>query len=401
MDKVLKSGLMRLRFIFFFILILSILTCGEKGTDLKGIDIVENSDIPKYSNSILKFKEELTLSNDEWIDGSFLVDDEGAIYFFNIQKDYIEGFKYDKDGKLIFSKKFPRGQGPGDIFNPYPVGTSNGKIWIYDKGNRRVVILSKDLNFEKLVKIEKPIFCPQIDSIGNLYGYEFGFGLGREKGNIKFKKFFANFKKAEEEYFQYSFNLLIKDEKDGSSIFRPYEPFGIVRSDKEGNLYYAISDKYEINKISQEGKLIKRITKKASSRPFKVTEEKIQKLKERFSPGGKAIFKYKFEFPKFYPSICNFFVLENDFLLVLTYENEDTHSNIIAGDLFNDKGILLSKVEVPIYFNPYFSERGLKEYENSILKKGYFYTQNFDDVAGKFSIKRYKVEITENPYKKR
>lgn len=387
---------MRVKPILFFILFLSLLTCGEKASDFKGIDIVENSNIPKYSNSILRFQEEMTITNDAWIDGSFLVDDNGAIYFFNISKDFIEGYKYDKDGKLIFSKKFTRGQGPEDIFNPYPVGVSNGKVWIYDKGNRRIVIFDKDLNFEKLVKIEKLIFCPQIDSIGNLYGYEFGFGLGKERGNIKFKKFLSNFKKAEKEYFQYSFSMLMKDEKDGSSILRPYEPFSIVRIDKEGNLYYVISDKYEINKISQEGKLIKRITKKVSNRPFKVTEEKIQKLKEWFFPGRKALFKYKFEFPKFYPYICNFFVLENNFLLVLTYEQEDdTHSNTIAGDLFNDQGVFISKVEVPIYFNPYFSERGLKEHENSILKKGFFYTQNFDNLSGKIFIKKYKVEIPE------
>ncbi len=114
------KSMMKTGFILFFILILSFLIfCGKKESDLKRVDIVENSDLPKYSHSIIKFQEELTISNDTWVDGSFLVDDEGATYFFNIQKDYIEGYKYNKDGKLIFSKKFPRGQGSGDIFNLY------------------------------------------------------------------------------------------------------------------------------------------------------------------------------------------------------------------------------------------------------------------------------------------
>lgn len=382
---------MKIKSIPFLVLILFLSMCGKKEMTLKGVDLVENSDIPKYSNQILTFHEELAIKNDAWLDGSFLVDDEEGIYFFSLEKENIVGYKYLKNGELILSKKFPRGQGYGDIFNPYPIDTINGKIWIYDKENRRIVILSKNLEMEKFIKIEKSIFHPQIDSKGNLYGYEIGFG---GKGTIKFKRFLLDFKRNEKEYFQYLFNTLIKDEKDGSFIYRPYEPFGIVRWDKEGNLYYAISDKYEINKISPEGKLIKKITKKVSCRPFKASEEKIQKLNELYFPWGKALFKYRFEFPKYYPYICNFFVLDNNFLLVLTYENDDVRNDTISGDLFNDKGIFLSKVEVPVYFNPYFSERGLKTYENSILRNGCFYTQNFGDLSEKIFIKKYRVEIS-------
>lgn len=370
--------------------------CGKKETDLKGVEIVENSDIPRFSNPILRFQEELTLSNDSWVDVSFLVDNEGAVYIFDIQREYIMGYKYDTRGKLIFSKKFPRGQGPGDIFNPFPLDSIKEKIWVYDKGTQRIVIFNKDLKVEKLVKIEKPILKPQIDSKNNFYGYELQFGFVRGKAMYTFKRLLSDFKKDEKEYFQYPFDMSLKDEKDGSSILRPYEPFSLVRIDEEGNLYYAISNQYEINKISPDGRLIKRIIKKVTPRPFKASAEKLQALKEWAFPGGKALFKYKFVFPKFYPYICNFFVLDNNFLLVLTYDNDDKNDNSIAGDVFNDKGIFLSKVEIPIYLNPYFSEAGIKRYDNSIYKKGFFYTKNFDYISGKVFIKRYKIEISGN-----
>ncbi len=106
---------------------------------------------------------------------------------------------------------------------------------------------------------------------------------------------------------------------------------------------------------------------------------------------GKIPSKYKFSLPKYYPFICNFFILQNNFLLVLTYENDNICFDSIKGDIFNEKGEYISKVEAPFYFDPYLSEHGHKENTSALLKGEYFYTLVVDKDTGKTSIKRYKL----------
>lgn|GEM_PF-1403834 len=386
---------MKYKLIFIFALTLLLFHCNSSRdtVNLKGVEIVENKEIPSNPNLTLKFEKDLEITNDSWFDVYFTVDGEGNIYFVDIQKKEIIFYKYSKEGKLLLKKSFPRGQGPDEIFNPTPpVCSKDGRIRTFDKLNKRIVFLNKNFEIEKLAKTNNQHFMQiYLDSQNNIYAYEL---KPTFKGILMtFERLSSDLKKDEIKYFEYTINSKRKDEK-GVSIIRPYDSFPIVRIDNSDNIWYAKSDKYEIYKVSPKGKILKKILKDEPSQPFKISEERIKKLELLLFP-VKVPFKYKFEFPKDQLKICNFFILENNFLLVLTYKYDDGNHNTILADLFDEKGIFVSTVEVPPYFSPYISDPGFfKSNAQALYKRNYFYTITMDEDSEKFTLTSYRISFS-------
>ena len=53
--------------------------------------------------------------------------------------------KYDKDGRFIKSIG-TKGDGPGQFNTPHSIQTdANGNVYVADRGNRRIQVLSNDL----------------------------------------------------------------------------------------------------------------------------------------------------------------------------------------------------------------------------------------------------------------
>ncbi len=382
---------MKYKLIFTFALTLLLNCHSSRDTgNTRGVEIVENKAIPSNPNLTLKFEKDLEITNDSWFDVYFTVDGEENIYFVDIQKKEILFYKYSKNGKLLLKKGFPRGQGPDEIFNPLLIQSTEDKIMIYDKGNQRIAVFNKNLEIENLIKSARHLWGIHLDSQNNIYAYEL---KPTFKGTfMTFKRLSSDLKKDEIKYFEYPINSKIKDES-GVSIIRPYDSFSIVRIDNSDNIWYAMSDKYEIYKVSPKGKILKKILKDEPSQPFKISEERIKKLESLIFP-VKVPFKYKFEFPKNQLKICNFFILENNFLLVLTYKYDDGKHKTIFADLFDDKGIFVSTVEVPTYDRPYISDTGFfKRNTEALFRKNYFYTITMDEDSEKFTLTRYKINF--------
>ncbi len=270
---------MRFRFVMFFILTFYLLFGCNKKSDLKNTQIIENSESPKYSTPILKFEEDLVLSEPTWAPDYFTVDEEVNIYFFQTNS-YVTIYKYERNGSLLLKKRYQRGEGPSDIFIPRPIPSFDGRIWMYDKPNHRIVVLNKDLEIEKTMQLDHNISPFLIDRKFNIYAEKFELKL-ISKGKIpkSFKKFSPDLKK-DNTIFQLFIDLKTKDEKDGSYLLMPYSPFGILKIDRMDNIYFAVSDKYKITQVSSNGELIKKIIKKASPRPLRMTEE-VEKKTQR------------------------------------------------------------------------------------------------------------------------
>ena len=134
--------------------------------------------------------------------------------------------------------------------------------------------------------------------------------------------------------------------------------------------------------VSPDGKVIKRITKKGKSR--KLTQIEINSFKPE-KPNSRSVT----DIPENMPYIADLFLLENDFLLVVTFESGEDDDYLI-GDLFDDEGIYLARVQVPKYYRWNYliapSKRG------AVLKNNCFYTIETDDSEENFWIKRYKVD---------
>lgn len=92
--------------------------------------------------------------------------------------------------------------------------------------------------------------------------------------------------------------------------------------------------------------------------------------------------------PNQMPYIADFFILENNYLLVITFEN-DIDEEFLSGDLFDEKGIFLARVEVPKYYR-WFELIGPGG-SNALVKNNYFYTIEADQSEENFWVKRYKI----------
>ncbi|MCJ7579932.1 MAG: hypothetical protein MUP98_05290, partial [Candidatus Aminicenantes bacterium] len=151
--------------------------------------------------------------------------------------------------------------------------------------------------------------------------------------------------------------------------------------DSKDNAYYAATDKYEINVISPDGKVIKRITKKGKSR--KLTQNEINSFEpEKPNP------RFVTDIPENMPYIADFFVLENDFLLVVNFESGED-DNFLLGDIFDDKGIYLGRVQIPKYYRWNYLIQPYKI--GAVLKNNSFYIIESDENEERFWVKRYKV----------
>jgi hypothetical protein len=97
----------------------------------------------------------------------------------------------------------------------------------------------------------------------------------------------------------------------------------------------------------------------------------------------------------FWDIYCWLIILENNFLLVLTYKYDDGNHNTILADLFDEKGIFVSTVEVPTYFSPYISDPGFfKSNTNALYRRNYFYTITMDEDSEKFTLTRYRISFS-------
>lgn len=357
-------------------------------------EIVEKKNIqgghPRYTS--LKFTEDLRIYRDSWYPSGLEIDDEGRIYIFEVS--YAKIYIYDKHGNEVGQKEFQQGQGPGDINFMDPTFSSDRNLYIFDKLNQRLTIFNKEwkiLDTRGLGKEHKKTFWfLRLDSRNRIYSwihkqnfikgkYSPKHALIKLSPSGKFLGEILEYRDLEGEYFFQPFQ-----EKNIQYIYL-YPPFGTFKLDVEDFVYYAVSDKYEINVISPQGEFVRKIIKATKTRKIteKDTSRKISNFKKTLSRYGRV----EFFIPECMPAIADFFVFENKYILVVTYENP-LHSLILKGDLFDNEGNFLSNVDVPRYHN--WSHWGILFKNGAIYKNNHFYTIEYKD-DDSLIVKRYKV----------
>jgi hypothetical protein len=88
------------------------------------------------------------------------------------------------------------------------------------------------------------------------------------------------------------------------------------------------------------------------------------------------------------PYIADFFVLNNIFLLVVTFESAE-EENFLLGDLFDDEGYYQARVQIPKYYKWNFLLAPVKP--GAVYKNGYFSSIESDENEEQFWVNRYKV----------
>jgi hypothetical protein len=260
-----------------------------------------------------------------------------------------------------------------------PYCSPDGRLLIYDKKQRRLTILNQDCVIQESVKTEGHKFLLRIDSQSNLFFWE-----GSTSQRLVLSKFSSSGELLKE-IVEFAWRIeMVFDKSSGELLSSLYPHSGIYKLDSHDNVYFAETDKYELSVFSSDGNLKKKIMKKGLSR--KVTELDISNSQRQ--PNSDFI-RNELVTPERVPYIADFFILENEFLLVITFEGKH-NDGYLTGDLFDNDGIYLCRVEVPLYYQ---LDRLFFAVKNQALcKKDNLYVIQVDEFEENFYVKRYKIK---------
>ena len=372
---------------FIFILCAFMIHCNSKNENVEKKNIQEEHS--RYKS--FKLTEDLRIYRENWYPGALEIDDEGKIYIFEV--DYAKIYIYDKHGNEVGQKEFQQGQGPGDIYFMDPTFSSDGNLYILDKKNQRLTVFNREWKImdtrELRKKHKKNFLFLRLDSRNCIYSWihKRNFIEGKYSPTIALVKLSPSGKFLGEifEYRDLDGEYLLKDSQKNIQYVCLYPPFGAFKLDAEDFLYYAVSDKYEINVISPQGVFVRKIIKTTKTR--KVTEKDTGRQISNFKKALSRFGRVEFIIPDRMPAIADFFVFENKYILVVTYENP-MDSPTIRGDLFDNEGNFLSNVNIPKY--KHWSLWGVLFKKCAIYKNNHFYTIEYKD-DDSLIVKRYKV----------
>lgn len=343
-------------------------------------EVVENENKPQGPPVLLKFVEDLSITEEGWWPRNIMVN-EKYIYVL-IGKEY-QLIKYDHDGIEVSRKIFREGQGPGEFQIMDPCLSSDGSLFIADFSQHRLTVMDKEYKIQKISKLDLYGMAFRLDPKGNLYFLTIKYLPEQPSQNkvvlAKYAPSGSTLYEIDEYIWGPTYNTIKGKYLD--ELFRPQLKYKI---DSHDNIYYAMTDKYEINKVSSEGELIRKIKKKGQTR--KVTQEDIDKAMP--SPSGASRVKYEYNIPAHMPCIADLFILDNGYLLVVTFEN-DIGDSTLGGDLFDDKGIYSARIQIPKYYRWDYLLMPSKNY--AISSKNYFYTLEASEDEKDFYVKRYKM----------
>lgn len=349
----------------------------DRSVENENTEVIINEEEPLLQESPITFIEDLVLTKEGWYPSNIAVDDAGNIYVFGEAVKFIT--KFDSRGNEIFTKVFPKGQGPGEFFFMDPYFSSDGRLFIYDKSQRRLSILNQNCEIQDSIKIEGNKFLLRLDSQSNMFFWE-----GTTSQILVLSKF-SQSGELLNELVEFPWRIGLDYDESKNTFLSPLYPLsGIYKLDLHDNVYFAKTDKYEISVFSPKGNLIRKIVKNGLSR--KVTELDIENSQRQPSSDG---VRNEYVPPDRWPYIADFFILENEFLLVITFEGEYNDGSL-NGDLFDKDGIYLCKVEVPRFYQLDYLFFAIKN--QALYKKGNYYVIQTDEFEENFYVKRYRIK---------
>lgn len=351
-----------------------------KGT--KFLEVKYNDDKPQNTKILTSFNQDLSITKEGWWPLQFQVDNEGNIFIcYGRNPKYIS--KYNKEGIEVLKKSFPKGQGPGEFYN-FDFSLSNdGRVFIADASQRRLTVLNKNMEIEEIRKMKFWGGLFTLDSKDNMFFLKMEFlPKTRDRQKLILTKF-SPLGIPIKRYHEYEWGFH-KDSISGIRHTKGFRPQIRFRLDNNDDLYYAMTDNYEIHIFSSDGIPLKKIIKK--NIPRDLTSEEVENIKSRsVTP------RIVYDIPDKVPYIADFLVLENKYLLVITFESKD--ETYLSGDLFDDDGIFLTGVKVPKYFNWNILDSPNKT--NAVYKNKSFYTIESEEDETIFYVRRYKMIFEE------
>ena len=379
-----ESVMAKFLLLFLLIPLLAVYSCkkndfesANEAQEAQDIVSIENAATPQPPIVEMHFVEDFSFTRETWWPWSILIDDTGNIYVFSGKERRLD--RFDPQGDVSFIKEFPKGQAPGEFHGFDPEFSQDEKMFIVDGSQRRLTIYDPGFEIKDIAKLDLWGDIFRLDSRGNMYFLQMKFLPNTtDRQRLVLTKCSPDGVPLHEIH-GYEWG----QRRDSSGIYHTdaYRTQIRYKIDSFDNVYYATSNKYEINVVTPEGTIIRRITKRGRSRVLTQTEV------DSFRP-KKPNSRFVTDIPENMPYIADLFVLDNDYLLVITFENSGEEVSLI-GDVFDEAGIYRAGVRVPKYYRWDFLLAPHKS--GAVYKNGYFYTIESDLHEEDFWIKRYKV----------
>lgn len=332
-----------------------------------GVKVIRNPKEPLYKEAVLHLEEELSIGKTEGKKEymfSFVqdisVDDEERIYVLDRRESHIQVF--DGSGKHIRTIG-RKGQGPGEIQNPFNIHISPQKqIIVNDAGSRRLLFFAKDGKFIKQLSLAKmPLFqYPEIDSEGTIYGSLMILGL---KPRTELRKYNSNLD---------LISVIASIEYPNLPTMNPFMPliyWGVINGD---SVIWGIPTKYELQTVNSEGKVIEKIIRDYD--PIKITEIEKEEMKRYLAKRGYSSI-IKIEIPKYHLAYKHISFDDEGKIILGTYEKAKDGESYYY-DVFDSEGKYIAKI--PLRIQPL------------IWKENKLYTIE-EDEEGFQVVKKYKI----------
>ena len=261
------------------------------------------------------------------------VDSEDNIYLLNDLENKDAIFKFDNKGNFVtsFGRK---GQGPGELrWAMYLRVSPKDDIMVADS-LYKLVVFKKDGSYKNQIIFKS--FCLE--------------ALFLENGNYLVKKSIPT---PETKYMEFPLVLLNGDFEEikeldryrrpdhniGEEFVLPFHKSGNCVSERQ--IYVGNTEMgYEIRVYDFEGNLKKKIRKEFQ--PVKVHQEMKQEILRRY---GGSVTSRKYSFRSHCPAFRYFFVDDEGYLFVMTYEKSELPREYIY-DVFNPDGLFITRTSL-------------------------------------------------------
>jgi len=300
--------------------------------------------------------DESSMPKDTYFEGYLRVacDDKGCVYVCDYKANNIK--KFDSLGKYV--KTIGRqGQGPGEFATPYEIAVTADRLFVWELGNRRLSVLTKDGEFIKAANIQFTEGMPyKIRPLPNgdiiLEREKIYFAEQDKPQDCSIEIHSPELERKKILYAQPVWrNKYRMIESMGTNIIQPFSPLVYWDVSPDGKIIIGYSKDYEIAIFGAERGKISAFTH--SFDPVKVTDKDKETFFAgmTFSSGGAVkqgapdfIIKYT-EFPKTKPPFFNLVVDSEGNILAFPHRlNRDEEDNNF--DAFDPEGKFIANVKI-------------------------------------------------------
>ena len=313
---------------------------GWKGTiERRGLTVVvKNPRTPLYGPEILRLEKDLTIGKAEGEKeyilssiGGIAVDSENRVYIIDRDDANVRVFEANGNYSRTIGQK---GQGPGETQMPVFIQiTSENELAIYDYASAHAVYYSLDGKFLRQVPTGHPLQPVELDSRGNLVGFEIL--APPPLGGKVLKRYGPNF----------SFLADVAKEEPGKMrTFEIGRPALYACTTVGDAVVWGNSESYLLHILDSKGELVRTIEREYD--PVAITSNDREEYRKKYAGALQA--GLTLDFRVHFPAFCGISADDGGRIFVKTYERAEKAAGSICYDVFDPEGRYDARVSLSV-----------------------------------------------------